>query len=250
MDVERWIAHVEYGLRAEGTAERAEFEKRYLKSELEHHGVRVPAVRAIVRRALRRDPVGAHDEVVLLAEALWQPPVHEMRLAAAELLAASVGLLGLGDAALVERLVRDARTWALVDVLAQRVMGPMLESHLELGAVLDRWAVDDDFWVRRAALLTLLVPLRRGEGDFDRFTRYADSMLDDTQFFVRKAMGWVLRDTGKERPELVFEWVLPRADRLSGVTLREAIKPLSDKQRAAIADVRSGARPTAPRDVG
>lgn len=242
VDVDRWVKDVEDCLRAEGTAERAKMEKRYLKSELEHYGVRVPAVRAVVKRELRREAVDDHDELVARAAALWRPAVHEMRLAAAELLAAGVDVLDPGDAALVERLVRESRTWALVDVLAPRVMGPMVERFAELGTVLDRWAADDDFWVRRAALLALLIPLRRGDGDFRRFTRYADEMLDDREFFVRKAIGWVLRDTGKKRPELVFDWVLPRADRLSAVTLREAVKPLSGEQRAAIEGARSGQR--------
>jgi len=101
-------------------------------------------------------------------------------------------------------------------------------------AVLDRWAGDDDFWVRRAALLALLVPLRKGGGDFDRFCRYADAMLDEKEFFILKAIGWVLRDTARKRPAMVYEWLLPRAGRASGVTLREAVKPLSAEQRAAV----------------
>jgi hypothetical protein len=86
----------------------------------------------------------------------------------------------------------------------------------------------------RAALLALPGPLRRGEGDFARFTRYADAMLEDKEFFVRKAIGWVLRETARKRPGLVCTWLLPRAARASGVTIREAIKPLSEQQRAAV----------------
>ena len=102
------------------------------------------------------------------------------------------------------------------------------------GAVLDRWASDDDFWIRRSALLALLIPLRTGGGDFDRFGRYADAMLDETEFFIRKAIGWVLRDTSRKRPDMVYEWLLPRAARCSGVTIREAVKYLPPDQRAAI----------------
>jgi 3-methyladenine DNA glycosylase AlkD len=59
-------------------------------------------------------------------------------------------------------------------------------------------------------------------------------MLEEKEFFIRKAIGWVLRDTGRKRPAIVFDWLLPRAGRASGVTLREAVKPLSDQQREAI----------------
>ena len=76
--------------------------------------------------------------------------------------------------------------------------------------------------------------MRRGDGDFERFARYADAMLDDKEFFIRKAIGWVLRETAKKRPGLVYTWLLPRAARASGVTIREAIKPLPEQQRMAI----------------
>jgi len=98
--------------------------------------------------------------------------------------------------------------------------------------------VDDDFWLRRSALLALLLALRRGAGDFQLFSRYADPMLQEKEFFIRKAIGWVLRDTARRRPAMVYEWLLPRAARASGLTLREAVKPLSEQQRAAVLGAR------------
>lgn len=68
---------------------------------------------------------------------------------------------------------------------------------------LGRLAGDDDTWVRRSALLALLLPLRRGDGDFDGIARYGEAMLEEREFFIRRAIGWVLRETGKRRPDLV-----------------------------------------------
>ncbi len=59
-------------------------------------------------------------------------------------------------------------------------------------------------------------------------------MLDEKEFFIRKAIGWVLRETSKHHPDEVYAWVLPRAGRASGVTLREVVKYLSPVQRSAI----------------
>jgi 3-methyladenine DNA glycosylase AlkD len=146
-----------------------------------------------------------------------------------ELLRARPGLLSPAapDIGLIERLLRESGTWALVDDLAGHVMGGLAEAHPELaGTVLDRWAADGDFWLRRSAMLALLGPLRRGDGDFARFSRYADSMLAEREFFIRKAIGWVLRDTAKRRPQLVAAWLAPRAHLVSGVTIREAVRPL------------------------
>jgi 3-methyladenine DNA glycosylase AlkD len=232
--VDELAAAVDTALRAEGDPERAVKERAYLKSDLEHYGVRVPAVRAVARRLGSEHPDLDHDDLFALVDRLWSEPVHERRLVSIELLDQHPRLVGPADMGRIEALLRGSRTWALVDPLAANVAGAVVDSSADAAAVLDRWAVDDDLWIRRAALLTLLVPLRRGAGDFDRFTRYAESMLDEREFFIRKAIGWVLRDTAKRRPQLVFEWVLPRASRCSGVTLREAVKPLSSEQRAAV----------------
>jgi 3-methyladenine DNA glycosylase AlkD len=221
---------IESRLREVGTRERAEGEKRYLKSELEHLGATVWQVRRVVRSFADDHPGLSHTDLIELASALWAKPVFERRLAAAMLLEARADLLRPGDLGFLQRFVRESRTWALVDVLAEDVIGRILVAHPEAASSLDRWAGDGDFWVRRAALLAQLQPVRAG-APFARFAGYADAMLEEKEFFIRKAIGWVLRETGKRRSEEVFEWLLPRARRASGVTLREAVKYLEPAQR-------------------
>lgn len=214
---------LESRLRQLGDPERAAGEKRYLKSELQFLGVTVPVIRREAR-ALGRLP---RRDAVELAAALWGRPVFDLRFAAVEVLVHAAAELLPEDLAVVERFLREARTWALVDGLAAEVAGPIVERHpAASGPVLDRWAADPDFWLRRAALLALLIPLRDGRGDFERFSRYAESMLGEKEFFIRKAIGWVLRDTSRKRPELVRGWVEARRERMSGLTLREATRRL------------------------
>jgi 3-methyladenine DNA glycosylase AlkD len=234
----RLIGQIDTALRTQGTPERAEHERAYLKSELEHYGTTVPAIRSVARKVASQHPDLTHDELLRLVEALWAAPVHERRVAAVELLSIYHERLNSADIVLLERLLRESHTWALVDPLAASVTGRLAEHHHELGVVLDRWAEDHDFWIRRAALLTLLGPLRRGEGDFERFGKYADAMLGDKEFFIRKAIGWVLRETAKKRPDLVFAWLLPRAAQASAVTIREAVKPLPESERRAVIEAR------------
>jgi 3-methyladenine DNA glycosylase AlkD len=169
-------AELERRLAESGTPERAEQEKAYLKSDLQHLGVPVPIVRRLVREVL--GPLERAD-VAAVAEQLWARPVHDCRMAAVELLVLRASWLGADDVPLLERMLREARTWALVDPLAIHAVGPLVERDAEVARVLDRWVGDDDVWVRRSALLALLVPLRRGAGDPDRFLRYADALLDD-----------------------------------------------------------------------
>lgn len=238
----RVVDQIDTALRARGVPGRAERERAYLKSQLTHYGTSLPAIRSVTKAVAAQHPGLSHDDLVTLVEALWAARVHERRMAAVELLGLYHDHLRVQDMVLLERMLRGSGTWALVDPLAASVAGRLAERHPEVGLVLDRWARDQDFWIRRAALLALLAGLRRGDGDFERFSRYADAMLDDKEFFIRKAIGWVLRETAKKRPSLVGTWLLPRATRASGVTIREAIKPLPEQQRMAILAARSDSR--------
>lgn len=226
----RRVLSLTRALRAAGSPARAASEKKYLRGEFEHFGVAVPVIRKLTRAAYRGLEL-SRSELIVAVELLWKRGVHELRVAAVQLLVDRVSLLTAADLALVERLIRAANTWALIDELAPRVAADLFERFPKLSARLDHWACDDDFWVRRASLLVFLLPLRRGEGDFQRFARYADAMLDEKEFFIRKAIGWVLRETSKKRPALVYEWLLPRMQRASGVTIREALRYLSDTQQ-------------------
>jgi len=230
-----WIAEIDRGLREGAVPGRAGSEKAYLKSALEHWGTPVPAVRAAVKAFVRAHAELDRDATVALVRALWKEPIHERRMATVELLAAKRKLLLLEDAAaLLEPMLREARTWAYVDALSTEVVAHVLARFPALVKTLDRWSKDPDFWLRRTAMLALLPELRKGGGDFERFTGYADRMLDDKEFFIRKAIGWILRETGKKTPERVTAWLRPRAARAAGLTVREAVKYLPEKDRAAI----------------
>jgi 3-methyladenine DNA glycosylase AlkD len=223
---------IERTIRELGDPGRAASEKAYLKIDLEFAGVAVPALRTVIVTWSKEHPGLDRARLTALARALWDSPLFESRAAAVMLLERHARLLQPEDISLIEYLLRNSGTWALVDGLAPNVAGELAERHpAELAPVLDRWAADEDFWIRRSALLALLRPLRRGGGDFARFGRYADAMLEEKEFFIRKAIGWVLRDTARRRPELVAQWLAPRVHRASGVTVREAVKPLPGPAR-------------------
>ncbi len=241
---------LEADLRRCGTSERAAGAKRYLKSDLVFLGADTAALRATLKTVLgARAPLDRGGVLALTAEC-WRRGVFELRAAAAEVLVARVRLLRPEDLGAVERLIRDSHTWAFVDTLAVRVAGPLVVLYPRLARTLDRWARDADFWVRRAALLALLLPLRGGEGDFERFSRYAEAMLDEREFFIRKAIGWVLREVAKKRPGLVDAWLAPRTHRVSGVTIREAVRYLPEARRLALLAAYRAGRPAAPFERG
>jgi len=132
---------------------------------------------------------------------------------------------------LVEWILVRANTWAHVDPVAVKIGGPLVERHPDLEETLDRWVVAEELWLRRASLLVHLESLRQGGGDWTRFTRYADLRMEDKEFLIRKAIGWVLREAGKSTPQRVAEFVLDQRDRISGLSLREALKSLGPEAR-------------------
>jgi 3-methyladenine DNA glycosylase AlkD len=213
-------------LRAAGNPDRAAQEKAYLKSDLEFFGESVWEIRRVVQAFVRGAKPLTHEDLIALVEALWAGSVFERRMAAVVLLELHPKLLGAADLPLIERLLRESLTWALVDALATDVIGGILaRSPVEVTPVLDRWATDPDFWIRRASLLAELQPLREG-ADLAPFLRRADAMLDEKEFFIRKAIGWVLREVGKRRQAEVVAWIAPRTHRASGVTMREVVRHL------------------------
>ena len=228
------VSELDRALKNRGGRERAEFEKGYLRSSLVHYGVRVPVIRKEVKSWRTRFGAESHEDTLYAAERMWEAGVHELRMAAAFLLQANVPNLEPSALELVERLLRESGTWALVDNLAVHTAGPLLERRPDADRVVERWGSDEDFWMRRAALLVHLGPLRSGGGDWGRFTGLADRMLEEKEFFVRKAVGWCLRDAARLRPDMVYEWLLPRAGRASGTTVREAVKRMPPEQAAAV----------------
>jgi hypothetical protein len=200
-DPEEAALAVVEALRPLGTPERAAQERRYLKSDLEFLGVTVPDLRRAVRAAVRGYP-GIDDQgMVAWAVALWREPVHERRMAALEILTLAAGGIAL----------RDRSSWPLID----------------------EWAIDADFWVRRSALLALLPGVRAGRPDLTRFNRYAEPMLAEKEFFIRKAIGWVLREISRRDPAWVASWTERHLSEMSGVTFREAVRrlPASEGER-------------------
>lgn len=216
---------------AAATPGRAAAERAYLKSELQHLGVSVPAMRAIVKQWLRTHEAAhgplTHTELFALTDALWSSPIHEHRMVAVELLNLRSRLVELEDVPWLYNTLRECRTWALLDTLAGSVVADLAAREPDLLPVLDRWARDGDFWIRRAAVLGLRTLLRNDE-QLDRFFAYATLLLPETEFFIRKVLGWVAREVAARHPERVSQWLRNNMSQMNLVTLREPMRRLPD----------------------
>ena len=213
-------------LRASGDPERAASAAAYLKvaenGGLPLLGVRRPEVRRITRAATTGDPATA-EALTDVARGLWDTAEYrEERYAAQDLLGLrwARGRLDLLD--LHRHMAVTGAWWDHVDEVAHRI-ADLLDTHPdETAAVLRAWRSDDSMWLRRLAVIGQLG--RRDRVDLELLADVIEPNLADPEFFVRKAIGWALREVARWNPD----WVRSFADthELSPLSRREALKHL------------------------
>jgi len=221
-------------LRRAGSASRALGEKAYLRSDLRFWGTSQDSIRAAVREYCDAHPDLRRTELRAVAEALYATDVHELRAAAIGVLERDREMLDARDTPWLIALVRKSKSWAYVDWIAPKVIGDVIARDPRARKRLAVWAKDKDFWVRRTALLAEHDALRAGGGDFALWSRLAGSMLHEREFFIRKAIGWVLREVSKKRPDLTYAFLRKHRDRASRLSLLEGAKYLPAAQRKAL----------------
>lgn len=214
------IRHV---LREHVDAQRAAGQQAYMKSALPFLGVRVPQVRQLTRETTRTltDP----DDIRATALELWRQATHrEERYAAQELMAKRPvrGLIDMLD--VHEEMVRTGAWWDHVDEAASRI-GEILAAHpQELSVILRLWADDPDMWIRRVAIIAQRG--RKNTVDLSLLTDVIEPNIGDNEFFIRKAIGWALRDLSRDEPDWVRQFVAEHPE-LSPLSQREALKHLT-----------------------
>lgn len=220
---ERSVEDLRAALTPLADPERAAAMAAYMKHHGEFLGIGAPdrrAAAAPVLAGLKGAPAG---ELLGVAAAWWAQPEREFRYCAADLLRANVRELSVTDLEHVRRLVVDGAWWDVVDPLAA-VVGGIVRRHSDAASLMDEWAVDADIWVARVAVLHQLG--WKADADPLRVFRYCGDLAGSGEFFIRKAIGWALRDLARSYPDDVRAFVEEQRDRLSPLSVREATKHL------------------------
>lgn len=215
-------------LAAAGDADRAAGQQRYMKSELPYFGLTAPELRALLRPHLRAYAPGSRAEWEADVRTLWDEVTYREEWYVAIAIARHRAARPWQDPAsldLYRHLVVTGAWWDVVDEVASHLVGGVLASHRSVATpVLRRWAVDEDLWLRRAAVLSQL--RHREATDLDLLTFAIDENAAVRSFWLRKAIGWALREHARTDPAWVRGFVVARADTLSPLSQREALKHL------------------------
>jgi 3-methyladenine DNA glycosylase AlkD len=209
----------------------ASFHQAYHKSAMPFYGVRTPQLRRFWREQWPARPRLERARVLPLLDPLWHGSFEEATTAL-YLLSRIVGQLTPDDLPLLHGHTRRCQGWGHLDFLALEVLGPLALQHgAAAHAPVAGWLDDDWLWTRRSAILIHCRAARVGRLDPAYAWPACAARLHEKEFFIRKAIGWTLRECCRHYPQDVARFVAAHRGEISGLTLREATRKLPPELR-------------------
>jgi 3-methyladenine DNA glycosylase AlkD len=200
---------------------RAESSKHYVRDQYEFLGLDAKKMRSLLGEFIKEYGYPASDKLGELARTLWKMTEREYQNAAIEILRKKTKLLRKTDIVWIEELIITKSWWDTVDGLAVLICGDYFNLFPEqIVPVTGKWINSGNIWLMRSALLFQLK--YKSATDTDLLSRYIIQVADHKDFFIRKAIGWILREYSKKHPAWVKSFV--EKNSLSGLSYREATK--------------------------
>lgn len=197
--------------------------KDYLRNQFEFLGVRTPQRRQLLRSFLVDHPLPPLPVLRKVVRLLWEQDHRELQHNGMELLHLRGKELTLDDLPLLEHIITTKSWWDTVDFVAYRLVGGLLARHPdEEGIIARRFSDSGNLWLIRTSILFQL--LRKGQTNLALLAEMIDAHRSHPDFFIRKAIGWALRDYAKTDPDWVKQFVSD--SELSPLSQREALKNL------------------------
>jgi 3-methyladenine DNA glycosylase AlkD len=205
---------------------RAPAMQAYMKSTMPYHGVPAPALRALCKRVFADVQLPSTEAWRQEVLTIWRGAAfREERYAAIELtgLRLAAPFQTLDALPMYEEMIVSGAWWDYVDGIASRRIGPLLRRYPEqMKALMLEWSRSDDLWKRRTSIICRLG--FRSETDLDLLYACIEPSLSSKEFFLRKGIGWALRQYAWTDPAEVVRYVAAHADQLRPLSKREALK--------------------------
>ena len=194
----------------------------YMRHQFSFLGIPAPERNALYKKYF---PSAKKTKVIYwdFVEACWDKEAREYQYVGANYLKAMQTYLTESDLPKLERLVVTKSWWDTVDIL-DRVVGSLVYDKPELGEVILQWSLSDNIWLRRVAIDHQLK--RKEKTDVQLMEKILLNNLEQTEFFINKAIGWVLRDYSKTNPEWVANFIEKYKERMAELSIKEASKYL------------------------
>jgi len=215
--------YVSEALAAAANPEKAVGMQTYMKTDMPFYGVQKPGRTPILRRLVSEFAPEDRDHYENLVLALWALPHREEKYLAQGLAVSYKQYMVPDSLPLFRRMITEGAWWDFVDETATRMVQYLIVNHGdETWPTVDNWVDDDDMWLRRSAIICQVGA--KEHTDPERLLRFCQQRAFEEEFFIRKAIGWALREYAKTDADLVAGFVNDHREELSGLSFREATK--------------------------
>jgi 3-methyladenine DNA glycosylase AlkD len=226
----RLLTRLRKELARAGDPERAKAQQAYMKSEMPYHGVSNGEMRAICKQIFGDYTFDDAKEWRTDVLAIWRGAEHrEERYAAIELAQhrKAKAFHTMEALPMFEEMIVTGAWWDYVDALAAHDLGAIMKQDRKaMTQAMRAWSTSDDPWKRRSSILCQLS--FKEETDLELLYACIEPSIEDKSFWLRKAIGWALRQLARTNPKEVARYVKENEKRLSGLSKREALKHLGD----------------------
>lgn len=220
--------HLRGELKKAGDPAKADGMRNYLKTDQPFYGVQAGPRRKIFREAAGRFSISSRQEYNKLVLDLWNGQCREEMYLALDAAERYPKYRDGKSWPLYEKLMKSASNWDTLDWICAKLLGPLVLSNRKFEKKLVEWSAAKSFWVRRASLLTHLH--HREQTNTALLAETILKLCQEKEFFIRKAIGWVLRDYSYTDPAWVKKFVEKHGGSLSGLSRREALKQIQREQ--------------------
>jgi len=219
------VRFVQSELIARRNPEKAAGMQGYMKTDMPFYGVQKPARQEIVRAFKRKFTIESRKGHESAIRALWELPHREEKYIALSIARAHSQFLVPASVPMLRQLIVEGAWWDFVDEVATQMISPMYLDHRDkLGPMMEKWIDDKNMWLRRAAIISHIK--HKAQTDEDQLYRFCLKRAHETEFFIRKAIGWALREYAWTNPKSVTRFVRANRAKLSTLSVREAAKHL------------------------
>src|SRR5690554_2626370 len=199
-------------------------QKAYMRNQSEFYGIKTPIRRAVQKPFLDKQFLPKKEKLNDIVYELWNKPQRELQLFAQELVFCYSNSMEKNDVKLFEYMATHKSWWDTVDFIATKLMGEYFKIYKEeRNHYVEQWLASGNIWLHRCAILFQLK--YKKDLDTQLLSYTITYLLGSKEFFINKAIGWILREYSKTNPEWVIDFV-DKHSHLSPLSKREALKRL------------------------
>lgn len=194
--------------------------KKYMRNQFEFYGIKTPKRKEIYREFLKEECKLKQIDWEFLDEC-YADEHREFQYLVCNYLERMQNFIETKDIAHIQKFIQTKSWWDTVDSF-NKVIGKLTLRDEEVKQLMRKWAVDEDFWLRRIAIIHQITFKEQTNSELLQEVILAN--LGSGEFFINKAIGWALRDYSKTNPQWVRNFISKNQSKLSKLSVREGSK--------------------------